>query len=225
MVERLKLTVQMIAKSYKIPRHLIRRLAIAGFALLLLWPPCAWAAAEFLIVSEPIQKTDAIIVLSGSATFRERAQHAGELFKAGRANRIVLTNDNLKSGWSMAAQRNPYYHELAKEELRRVGVPDENIETMMVPIVGTYDEALKLRDYCEKESLNSIVVVTSAYHSRRALWTFRKVFNETRKQVGIDPVAAGIETPSPSTWWLHRFGWDLVAREYVKIVGYWFRVQ
>jgi uncharacterized SAM-binding protein YcdF (DUF218 family) len=215
----------MVGTSRHTKRGMLRRLAVSSVVLLVLWPPGAWAAARFLIVHEPIDKSDAIVVLSGSATFRERAQHAAELFNAGRANRIVLTNDNLKSGWSQAAQRNPYYHELAKEELRRVGVPDKNIETMMVPIVGTYDEALKLRDYCEIQGFNSIVVVTSAYHSRRALWTFRKVFSDTRKQVGIDPAAAGIETPSPSTWWLHRFGWDLVPREYAKMVGYWFRVQ
>ncbi len=215
----------MVKTPIQIRRRLIQRLAIVSLLLIVLWPLSAWAAAEFLIVREPIERSDAIVVLSGSATFRERAQHAAELFNAGRSNRIVLTNDNLKSGWSQAAQRNPYYHELAKEELKRVGVPDKNIETMMVPIVGTYDEALKIRDYCEERGLNSIVVVTSAYHSRRALWTFRKVFSETQKQIGIDPAAAGIETPSPSTWWLHRFGWDLVPREYVKIVGYWFRVQ
>lgn len=214
-----------MANSGKKPRHLVRRLAIACVTLLAVWPPCAWAAAEFLIVHEPIEKSDAIVILSGSATFRERAQHAGELFNAGRANRIVLTNDNLKSGWSPVSQRNPYYHELAKEELRRAGVPDANIQIMMVPIVGTHDEALKLKDYCEQQSLNSILVVTSAYHSRRALWTFRKVFNDTQKRVGIDPAVAGIETPPTSTWWLHRFGWALVPQEYVKIVGYWFRVQ
>ena len=219
------MTSRMTDRKLKTRRQLLRRLTIVVLVSVVLWPPSAWAAAQFLIVREPIDKSDAIIVLSGSATFRERAQHAGELFNAGRANRIVLTNDNLKSGWSSAAQRNPYYHELAKEELRRAGVPDQNIETLMVPIVGTYDEALKLRDYCEQKSLNSVVVVTSAYHSRRALWTFRKVFSATRKQVGIDPVAAGIETPSPATWWLSRFGWDLVPREYVKLVGYWFRVQ
>lgn len=213
----------MAARSNKRQRKLFRRLGVAGVLLLVLWPAVAWAAARFLIVHEPIEKSDAIVILSGSATYRERAQHAGELFNAGRANRVVLTNDNLKSGWSSAAQGNPYYHELAKQELRRAGVPEENIQTMMVPIVGTHDEALKLREYCERQNLNSILVVTSAYHSRRALWTFRKVFNDSRKRVGIDPAAAGIETPSPSTWWLHRFGWDLVPREYVKLVGYWVR--
>jgi uncharacterized SAM-binding protein YcdF (DUF218 family) len=206
-------------------RHgkLLRRLVIVSVSLCVLWLAGAWAAAEFLIVHDPIEKSDAIVVLSGSATYRERAQHAGQLFSAGRASRVVLTNDNLKSGWSSAAQRNPYYHELAKEELRRAGVPEENIQTMMVPIVGTHDEALKLRDYCEQQNLNSILVVTSAYHSRRALWTFQKVFNHSRMRVGIDPAAAGIETPSPRTWWMHRFGWDLVPREYVKLVGYWVR--
>ncbi|HKO62550.1 MAG TPA: YdcF family protein [Pyrinomonadaceae bacterium] len=201
----------------------LRRLVISVVSLAVLWPAGAWAAAEFLIVRHPIEKSDAIVVLSGSATYRERAQHAGQLFNAGRAGRVVLTNDNLKSGWSSAAQRNPYYHELAKEELRRAGVPEANIQTMMVPIVGTHDEALKLRDYCERQNVNSILVVTSAYHSRRALWTFQKVFTDSRMRVGIDPAAAGIETPSPRTWWMHRFGWDLVPREYVKLVGYWVR--
>lgn len=212
----------MATSSNKKHRRLFRRLMIGAVSLLVLWPVGAWAAARLLIVHEPIEKSDAIVVLSGSATYRERAQHAGELFHAGRANRVVLTNDNLKSGWSSAAQRNPYYHELAKEELKRAGVPDQNIQVMMVPILGTHDEVLKLKDYCDQQKLNSILVVTSAYHSRRALWTFRKVFHDGSQKVGMDPAAAGIETPPPSTWWLHRFGWDLVPREYIKLVGYWF---
>jgi uncharacterized SAM-binding protein YcdF (DUF218 family) len=201
------------------------RVAFVALILIALWPAAAWAAARLLIVYEPIEQPGVIVVLSGSATFRERAQYAAALYQKGLAQKIILTNDNLKSSWSAAAQRNPYYHELAKEELRRAGVPERNIEVIMIPIVSTYDEALKLRDYCEKHGVASIVVVTSSYHSRRALWTFRRVFRETNKRVGIDPVATGIETPSPATWWLHKFGWAMVANEYLKIVGYWFCVQ
>lgn len=201
------------------------RVAFVALILIALWPVAAWAAARLLIVYEPIEQPSVIVVLSGSATFRERAQHAAALYQKGRAQKIILTNDNLKSSWSAAAQRNPYYHELAKEELRRAGVPEQDVEVIMIPIVSTYDEALKLRGYCEKHDVASIVVVTSSYHSRRALWTFRRVFRETNKRVGIDPVATGIETPSPATWWLHKFGWAMVANEYLKIVGYWFRVQ
>lgn len=202
-----------------------RRVAFVALILIALWPAAAWAAARLLIVYEPIEQPSVIVVLSGSATFRERAHHAAALYQKGRAQKIILTNDNLKSSWSAAAQRNPYYHELAKEELRRAGVPEQDVEVIMIPIVSTYDEALKLRGYCEKHDVASIVVVTSSYHSRRALWTFRRVFRETNKRVGIDPVATGIETPSPATWWLHKFGWAMVANEYLKIVGYCFRVQ
>ena len=200
-------------------------LAIGTLLAIMLWPVGAWGAARLLIVRQTVAHPDAIVVLSGSATFLERAHHAAALYHEGRAQRIILTNDNLKSGWSSASQRNPYYHELAKEELRRAGVPEKNIEIIMIPIVSTHDEALRLRDYCEWHGVASIVVVTSAYHSRRALWTFRRVFRDTNKPVGIDPVETGIETPSPATWWLHKFGWTMVPNEYAKMIAYRFRVQ
>jgi uncharacterized SAM-binding protein YcdF (DUF218 family) len=202
-----------------------RTLAVIALALIITWPAAAWAAAEFLIVNEPLPAVDAIVVLSGSATFRERVQHAATLYSAGLARRIILTNDNLRSGWSSTAQRNPFYHELAKDELVRSGVPPQNIEIIMIPTWGTHDEALKLKQYCEKHDIRSIVVVTSAYHSRRALWTFRQVFRDTNRVIGIDPAAAGIQTPPPATWWLNRFGWSLVPNEYLKLVGYWFRYE
>jgi uncharacterized SAM-binding protein YcdF (DUF218 family) len=205
-------------------RKTLWRLAVVALMVIVLWPVGAWAAARLLIVREPMTQVDAIVVLSGSATFRERMQHAAALYSEGRAQRIILTNDNLKSGWSSAAQRNPYYHELAKEELVRAGVPAQNIEIIMVPIVGTHDEALKLKEYCEKHGIRSIVVVTSAYHSRRALWTFRRIFEGTGKQIGIDPADAGIETPAPATWWLHRTGWEMVPTEYVKMMVYRMRI-
>ncbi len=201
------------------------RLLIVAAIAMAVWPMGAWGAARLLIVHAPLEHVDAIVVLSGSATFRERARHAAALYKEGRAQRIILTNDNLKSGWSSAAQRNPYYHELAKDELRRSGVPENDVEIIMVPIVGTHDEATKLKDYCDKHDVNSIIVVTSAYHSRRALRTFQQVFGDTNRQVGMDPAAAGIETPSPATWWLHRFGWNVVGNEYIKLVGYWWRYE
>lgn len=211
-------------KSSRSKKILGRCLAVVVVAMCV-WPVGAWAAARLLIVRQPLDRVDAIVVLSGSATYRERVKHAASLFNAGRANRIVLTNDNLKSGWSVAAQRNPYYHELAKEELIRAGVPAEKIEIILVPIAGTHDEVNKLKDYCDKHDVNSILVVTSAYHSRRAMRTFRQVFRDSGKQIGMDPAEAGIETPAPSTWWLHRFGWATVANEYVKLVGYWWRYE
>lgn len=194
-------------------------MTVATITLVLL-PLIAWAAAQSLVVHTSVSKADAIVVMSGSATFRERAQHAAALYKQGRAPKIILTNDNLKSSWSPLEQRNPYYYELAQDELRRAGVPHENITVIMVPITSTYDEALLLKKYAEAHQLGSLVVVTSAYHSRRALWTFRRIFQGSGRSIDVDPAEAGIETPAPATWWLHGLGWEMVPKEYLKLFFY-----
>lgn len=201
-----------------------RRVAVAAITLALL-PLFAGVIARLLVVRVPVSKADAIVVMSGSATFRERARHAAALYNQGRAPRIVLTNDYLKSSWSEEEQRNPYYYERSREELRRAGVPDDKIAVIMVPITGTYDEAVVLKKYSEANQLSSLLIVTSAYHSRRALWSFRHVFEGTGKLIGMDPAEPGIETPAVATWWLHRLGWEMVPKEYGKLVIYRFRYE
>ncbi len=201
----------------KSKRRIVWVLIIAIVALL---PTLAWGAARLLIVRTPPVHADAIVMLSGSATFHERAQHAAELYKQGRAAKIILTNDNLHSGWSENEQRNPFYYERAKSELVQLGVPERNIEVLMDPILGTYDEACVIKLYCQSHNIHSVVVVTSGYHSRRALWTFRKVFGGSDMEVGMDPVVAGIDTPSPATWWFKSFGWQVVGKEYGKLLCY-----
>ena len=200
-------------------------LVIVVVAMLALLPSLAWGAARLLIVRAPVAHADAIVMLSGSATFHERAQHAAQLYKEGRAGKIILTNDNLKSGWSEAEQRNPFYYERAMQELIQAGVPEQNIEVLMDPILGTYHEVCVIKLYCESHNIHSIVVVTSGYHSRRALFTFRKVFGGSETEVGMDPVEAGIDTPSPATWWYKSFGWQVVGQEYGKLLCYRLNLQ
>src|SRR6267142_3928286 len=212
-----------MVKFLKTKKQIIWRCMFAAVIAIAVLPLFALGAAQLLIVRAPLAKADAIVVMSGSATFRERARHAAALYNEGRAPRIVLTNDHLKSSWSPEEQRNPYYYERSRDELRRAGVPDEKIAVIMVPITGTYDEVVHLKEYSEANQLSSLLVVTSAYHSRRALWTFRHVFHGTGKVIGMDPAGPGLETPPAGTWWLHRLGWQMVPNEYAKMLFYWLR--
>ncbi len=196
--------------------------AVIIFAIAI-WPLVAWGAARMLVVRVPVARADAIVVMSGSATYRERAQHAAELYNKGLAPRVVLTNDYLQSSWSPAEQRNPFYYERARDEVKRGGVPEQNIAVIMVPIRSTYDEARVLKEYSDENQLRSLLVVTSGYHSRRTIWTFRRMFQGSGKNIGIDPAEAGIDTPAPGTWWLKRAGWDMVPQEYGKMVFYWLK--
>lgn len=187
---------------------------------ILIWPFAAWAGARYLIKEAPLDKADVIVVLSGSATFKERTREAARLFFAGRARRILITNDNEQGPWSSSDQRNLFFYERSLEQLRNAGVPSESIEVLMQPVTSTYDETEVVRNYAQQHGLHSILIVTSAYHSRRALWVFTRVFRDTGIQIGLDAVPPGQQSPPPATWWLRLRGWQQVPTEYVKMVYY-----
>ena len=187
---------------------------------ILIWPFLAWAGARYLITEAPLEKADAIVVLGGSATYKERAHEAARLFFEGRAQKILITNDNQRGPWSSVDQRNLFFYERSLEELRNAGVPSPSVEVLMTPVESTFDETEVVKDYAQQHGLHSILIVTSAYHSRRALWVFSKVFRDTGVRVGLFAVAPGGQSPKPATWWLSARGWRLVPSEYVKMIYY-----
>jgi uncharacterized SAM-binding protein YcdF (DUF218 family) len=197
-----------------------RRIVKILFACILIWPFAAWLGARLLIIQAPLEKADAIVVLGGSANYRERAREAAKLLLDGRSQRILITNDNMRGPWSNVEQRNPYYYERSLQELRAAGVPDTEIEVLIQPVISTEEEARLVRQYAEEHRLRSVLVVTSPYHSRRALWIFSRVFRETGIQIGLISASPGGESPRPATWWLTVPGWKFVPTEYVKMIYY-----
>lgn len=200
--------------------HRRRVFLIAVLALILTWPLFAWLGARLLIVKSDLTSADAIVVMSGSSTYLERADWAARLYQEGRAPVIILTNDSLISGWDKVEERNPYFYELAARELQKRGVPESKIQVVSGIALGTYEESLGLRDYASAHKLTRLLVVTSAYHSRRTLWSMRHACEGSGIEIGIDSPPPGWQTPAPSVWWWHRWGWKVVAGEYAKLIYY-----
>lgn len=209
--------------SQPVRRRRLRRLACYAVAILAAWSLFAWVAARALVVRAEMGRADVVVILSGGSFYAERVAQAAQLFKQSRAPKIVLTNDGVSGPWSFEKERNPTFTEIEAEELRTAGVPAESIEVLSQQVSSTYDEAVLLRDYAQGRGLRSILIVTSAYHSRRALWVWRRVFRESGVVVGIDPAPTGQQSPAPATWWWHVRGWRSVAAEYPKFVYYWLR--
>lgn len=197
--------------------RLLRRVALAAF---LAWPLLAWAAARALVVEAQVAHPEAVVVLSGSADYVERTRGAAQLFTSGRAPKIILTNDNGRGGWSSTEQRNPYFIERAAAELAAAGVPSEQVELIPQAVANTYEEARVVREYATQRGLRSLLVLTSAYHSRRAWWTWREVFRGSGIELGIETAPADSHTPAPVSWWLSVRGWRAVAAEYPKFIYY-----
>lgn len=191
----------------------------AGLAI---WWVIAWLAAQALIVEgQHYGNAEVIVVLSGSSAYVERTHHAAELFREARGEKVVLTNDGQQGSWSRQQQRNLYTFERATEELKKSGVPGDKIILLPETVSSTYEEAALLQNWATRNHLKSLLVVTSGYHSRRARWTFERVFRNTNVAITLDSVPPGQQLPSPATWWWYPRGWRSVGAEYVKIIYYW----
>jgi uncharacterized SAM-binding protein YcdF (DUF218 family) len=197
-----------------------RRIIKLVVLFLVVWVVLAWVAARALMVKAEIGSADALVVLSGSSSYRERTQKAAELYRQGRAPLVLLTNDHTRGGWSSALQTNPYFVDRAFEELTKQGVPAERIRIVPGVAASTHSESVIVKDYAAAQGLRSVLIITSAYHSRRALRTFRTTFAGTRTIVGLDPAP---QTSPAAIWWLRRSGWQDVAGEYVKLIYYWLK--
>lgn len=194
----------------------------ATISLFLIWIFLAPLLADNLIIAKPLGHADAILILGGSSTFQERTQKAAELYQKGIAPRIFLTDDGGQAGWSRREQKNPKFVELAQKSLIEKGVRAEDIEILQpAPVEGTIDEARVLAEKAKTENLKAVLLVTSAYHTRRALKTFEKVLAAENLEIGVESPPTGIQTPSPGFWWLRISGWTFIGGEYVKSVYYW----
>ena len=187
------------------------------------WIAVAPFLADGLVSEKPLEKADAIVVLSGSAEYIDRTHEAAKAFIAGVAPKILLTNDDHRSGWVESEKRNPYFVERAFEELVDQGVPEYAIETLSGVVHGTDEEANLVVPFAVERKMRSLVLVTSPYHSHRALWTFERavVKSSASLTVGVLTPSENYRYPSRLNWWMSIYGWRSVGVEYVKFAYYW----
>lgn len=206
---------------FKFPQLSRKLFLLCGLAIALL--VAMFLLPYGLLVRSAPPHADALVILSGSATYLERADHAARLWHAGRAPRIILTYDGQSAGWDVRRQRNPSFSERSADELQRLGVPLTAIDTIPDLVTTTHDEAARVRLYAEAKGLQSLIFVTTPYHTRRARWTVERVFAGSRVATGIEAPPPGQQSPAPLTWWASVTGWKLVPGEYVKFFYYWLR--
>jgi uncharacterized SAM-binding protein YcdF (DUF218 family)/glycosyltransferase involved in cell wall biosynthesis len=199
-------------------RRLAQALIVTAASYLLLFQtPFLWAVAEPLRIVETPRSADAIVVFaagvgeSGKAGggYQERVKHAVDLYRTGLAPRLVFS-----SGYEFAFEEAKVMRELAMG----LGVPQEAI-VLESKSASTYENVAFVQAILDAHGWRRILLVSSPYHMRRALLTWKKVAPGTRV----------VSTPVPSSqFYAHGWGANLdqvrgIAQEYVAIAVYWWR--
>lgn len=178
-----------------------------------------WNRPELLekvvVAEQTLFAADALVLMAGGRHY-QRLPAVIELYEDGVAPLILLTNDGVIGGWSEEHQRNLYQVEWAREYLLERGIPADAIEVLGFIESGSYFDALNTRRYVERgNSIDSLLVVSSHYHTRRTLWTFERVFSGTDVMIGVYPIP---RSPDDNRRWLIRN-----SVEIVKLGYYWLR--
>jgi uncharacterized SAM-binding protein YcdF (DUF218 family) len=173
----------------------------------------------WLVVEDPLQKADAVIVLGG--TMYERPMEAVELHKEGWAPRIYLFRQVADWGEQALIERDfPYTREvdLQIEVMGRLGVPKDAIG-ILNEANSTADEAADVLALVTREHFSRVIIVTSKQHTRRA----RLVMNRKMQPAGVSIVvrASRYDRADVDRWWGNRSTLRFTLFEMQRLLGYW----
>jgi len=156
---------------------------------------------------QPPKGADAIVILMGDTV--DRTPHAAELYKRGYAKKIVFVESEASKLVELGLK--PLDGKVTYDYLTKfLNVPAADIifnDTSRV--ASTLDESKAILRELEKNKFKNIILVTSWYHSSRALWTFQKA-NSAKIRVRIFP------SPIPKKWYRREQEFLNVYNEYLK---------
>ncbi len=183
--------------------------AVVLTAVVLLHRPVLAGFAGLFRVDDPAP-SDALVVLLGGLS--HRPAHAAELFARGIAP-VVLIGTSAIEG---ASRRNET--EESVRELVQLGVPRSAIVVLPGTVTSTRDEARRVADYAESHALRRITVVTSAFHTARARWIFRKILKG--QEIDIRMAAAPHPDFTEASWYKTDEGMVMYFTEAFKTLYY-----
>ena len=166
-----------------------------------------------LVVEDPLEKSDAIIVLSDDNFYADRVTRAAELYRQGLGPVVVASGVRLR----------PYagISELMAHDLIERGVPKEHILGFPQDADDTREEALALKALVAQKNWKSVIIVTSNYHTRRARFIFGTVFPS---EVRVEIASARDADFDPANWYEHRRALKRFAHEVSGLlVAHWER--
>jgi uncharacterized SAM-binding protein YcdF (DUF218 family) len=189
----------------------------AAFVALL----CLWGFTRlgiWIVVQDPLEKADTIVVLGGELPYR--AMEAARLHTQGWAREIWVTQTesvHLRDTRLLVPELLPE-HEYSYKVLRALGVPENSIRILEPPVIATVDEVKVIVSNLQQTRGKRAILVTSKYHTRRLRVTWNAVADDHYEAV----VRYTDRTPfDRDHWWRNSRDVLAVSREMGGILNAW----
>ena len=173
-------------------------------------------AHRILMHEDRLVKSEAIVVLAGSWT-GNRIKEAAKLYHEGFGKKLVF------SGYELYPET--FINRLMKTYAVKLGVPEKNIITSIInEEISTQGESISNLELLKKHQIKNFILVTSAFHTRRANLVYEK--NISSLGFGVEFITHPAPDPSvpAKEWWRLRSGQKAVFLEYLKSIAYYFNL-
>ena len=171
---------------------------------------------SWLVVHEPLARSDVIFVTDGQTPQRELEGAA--LFLEGWAPRVALTlpRDPVpEEARRLAGEASP--QEYASRILRRRGVPEGAIVRLDRMVENTREELQADFDYARAHGFRRGIIVSSPYHTRRIRMIWRSRFGD---EIPAVVRVTRYEPGDPARWWRSRRSLEAISHEVFGIANF-----
>ena len=194
-----------------------------GFAFLLIFLTIAGfsgcrRAGTWLVKENIPRHADAMVLLMGS--FPERVLQAADLYLANKAARLIIVEESMGE-YAQLTDRGVQLvssTSQARDAAAVLGIPYEKISVIPGDARSTIDEAKAVRSFISCNDIDTLLLVSSPAHMRRASIIFKAAFKESGKKVYIGCSPSTYSSFNPQKWWQNREDAQMVLSEYVKTV-------
>jgi uncharacterized SAM-binding protein YcdF (DUF218 family) len=200
----------------------LRRGAIIAAPVLIIAAFVAPRAGGWLVVADPLQKSDAIVVLGG--TMYERQLEAVDLLNEQWAPRIYLFREIADWGEAELIERGiPYLRavDVQVDAMLKLGVASDAIR-VIDEAASTAEESVYVQALAAREKFARVIIVTSKQHTRRARLVLRRRLEPIGVEVIVRP--SRYDRADTDRWWAHRGTLRFTLFETQRLFGYWIGV-
>lgn len=185
------------------------------------------SAGTFLVKNDLPKHSDATLILMGSIP--DRILQTADLFHEGLTHQILIVEENM-GGLKILRERGYkiYTNSMqASSLLNQMGIPDTLITIIPGYAKSTMDEAIYLRDWLRRnpQAADTLTIVSSSHHMRRASLIFNKVLNKNNKKYVLNYTPSKYTNFNAKRWYTNKEDIQKVISEYIKIAAFLFIEQ
>ena len=177
-----------------------------------------WVGSQ-LVHADPLEPADALVVLAGGSS--DRLIEAADLYLADYAPLVVLTRPREPPGLMVLKRRGVEVESTIERQLRyfrELGVPASAVTVLSETVISTEQEASLVARWAQNRDVQSLIIVTSRFHTGRSHFIFERRFSDTGVTIRIHP--SRFKRFDPESWWRTRERLREGLFEFQKLIFY-----